>query len=158
MSSRYMSTEQNPIASSVSSYPQTCAHLFCRSHRMITGARLIGAERYRISGARRRIKSSGKSTRIDTTLSPRLSKHKVIHFDRIFWVVSVPLAILLMIYFFTSWPTKVNDRWKAYQRRHDESPAPAYMHRPTPENVKSSMRERLKFRMKRAGLSHVGSD
>lgn len=146
MSSRCMSTKQNPTALLVSSYPQVCVQPFCKSHQKLTGARLTEAERYRILGARLIIKSSGKSICINATISPRLPAPRVLIPTRIFWVVSVPIAFILMVFFFTSWPKKIQGRWKAYQQRDEETPVPAYMPRPTPVNPSGSVLKRLKGR------------
>ena len=67
---------------------------------------------------------------------------------RIFWAVSVPLAIILMVLFFTSWPGKIRDRLKDRLQHTNESPLPAYMRRQTPVDASSSMLKRLRRQMK----------
>jgi hypothetical protein len=48
--------------------------------------------------------------------------------SRIFWVVSVPLALTLFFVFFH--PIKlIKDQLKKYQERHEENKVPAYLRR-----------------------------
>lgn len=68
---------------------------------------------------------------------------------RIFWAVSVPLAIILIVFFFSSWPGKIRDRLKIRLQRSEESPLPAYMRRLTPVGASGSMLKRLRGRKDR---------
>ena len=77
--------------------------------------------------------------------------------NRIFWVVSVPVAILLMVFFFTSWPKKIKDHWNTYQQRHEETPVPAYIARPTVMKALGSEALRSIFQRTAKNATQIGS-
>ena len=115
---------------------------------MLIGARLIETERYRILGAQIETRSSGKSICVNSVI---WLEPKALIPIRIFWVVSVPLAIILMVLFFTSWPGKIQDRLKNRLQRSEESPLPEYMRRPPPVRASGSMLKQLRRRKESAG-------
>jgi hypothetical protein len=70
---------------------------------------------------------------IHTATNPMIQLRNVIFrtptdSSRIFWVVSVPVALILFFLFFR--PIKlIKDQWKKYQERHEENPVPPYLRR-----------------------------
>lgn len=58
--------------------------------------------------------------------------------------MSVPLAMILMALFFTSWPGKIRALLKSRLQRREESPFPEYMRRPAAVGASGSMLQRLR--------------
>ena len=75
-----------------------------------------------------------------------LQEPRVLITIRIFWVVSVPLAMILMVLFFTSWSGKIRDRLKNLVQRREETRFPEYMPRPTSVGASGGILKRLRGR------------